>query len=106
MKRPTPVFCATIALFATAPAMAQTDQPVSKENTAKRGAAAYWTAERFKAAKPLPLPAAKVGEVKQEAAPPQPTGKPESSDAQAPSVQSKPHELRLYQHEKNSELGG
>lgn len=109
MKHPTPVFCATvqaIALLAAAPAMAQTDQPVSKENTAKRGAAEYWTAERFKAAKPLPLPAAKAGEVKQELAPPQPTGKPESSDAQAPSVQAKPRELRLYKHEKNSALGG
>ena len=43
MKHPTPVFCATlqaIALLAAFPAMAQTDQPVSKENTeVKRSAA-------------------------------------------------------------------
>ncbi|WP_229432591.1 MULTISPECIES: trypsin-like serine peptidase [Massilia] len=109
MKHPTPVLCATvqaIALLAAAPAMAQTDQPVSKENPDARRAAEYWTADRFKAAKPLPLPTPKAGEVKQESAPPQPASKPESSDAQAPSIKSAPREQRLYDAQRKGLLDG
>lgn len=109
MKHPTPVFCATvqaIALLAAAPAMAQTDQPVSKENPDAKRAAEYWTPERFKAAKPLPMPAAKAGEVKQEASPAQPAAKPESSDAQAPSIKGEPKEQKLYDAEQKSLLNG
>ncbi|HEY0488230.1 MAG TPA: hypothetical protein VGD30_01835 [Telluria sp.] len=107
MKHPTPAFCAAlqaIALLAAAPAMAQADKPVSKENTDARSVAEYWTADRFKAAKPLPLPTAKAGQPKREPAPARPAGKPESSDAQPPSLQVAPREQRLYQPEQNSYL--
>lgn len=109
MKHPTPVLCATvqaIALLAAAPATAQTDQPVSKENPDARRAAEYWTPDRFKAAKPLPLPAPKAGEATQETAPPQPASKPESSDPQAPSVKSAPREQRLYDAGRKGLLDG
>lgn len=109
MKHPIPVLCATvqaIALLAAAPALAQTDQAVSKENPDARRAAEYWTPERFKAAKPLPLPAAKAGEVKQEVAPPQPAAKPASSDAQVPSIKAGLREQKLYDGAEKSLLDG
>lgn len=109
MKHPIPVLCATvqaIAVLAAAPVLAQTDQAVSKENPDARRASEYWTPERFKAAKPLPLPAAKAGEVKQEVAPPHPAAKPASSDAQAPSIKARPREQKLYDGDEKSLLDG
>ena len=109
MKHPIPAFCATlqaIALHAAAPAMAQADKPVSKENTDAKGVAEYWTADRFKAARPLPLPTVKPGQPKHEAPPAQPAAKPESSDAHPPSLLVKPREQRLYKPEQHSYLDG
>ena len=109
MKHPIPVLCATvqaIALLAAAPALAQTDQPVSKENSDAKSVVEYWTPERFKAAKPLPLPAAKAGQDKKSAPPAQPTAKPESSDAQEPTIDVDPGEQQLYEVEQKSLLNG
>lgn len=109
MKHPTPAFCATlqvIAMLAGGPALAQADKPVSKENTDAKSVAPYWTADRFKAARPLPLPTARPGQPRQEVAPAQPAQKSEGSDAQPPSLKAKPREQRLYKPAQNSYLDG
>lgn len=60
MKQVTPIFSAiacAAALLAAAPALGQTDQPVSKVNPdTDQNVSRYWTAERVKAAVPLSLP--------------------------------------------------
>ena len=110
MKHPIPVLCATvqaIALLSAAPAMAQTDhQPVSKENSDARSVVEYWTPERFKAAKPLPLPTAKPGQSKRSVPPAQPSAKPEGSDGQGPTEDVDPGDQQLYDAEQKSLLNG
>lgn len=87
-------------LFASLPATAidpDTDQPVSKENTDRSASAAqYWTAERFKAAKPLPLPSVRPDAVRDEALPAAPQVPPASSDAGAPSERAKVAPQQLH----------
>jgi V8-like Glu-specific endopeptidase len=72
---------------AAIPAQAQDQdqrEPVVRINPAAQWfASAYWTAERFKAAKPLPLPLATPG-TRREVQPAAPTGQPAASDGQLP----------------------
>lgn len=86
-------------LLGAAPACLAQPQsgPVSLTNPDPTGksVSAYWTAERFKAAKPLPLPQA-VARAKPDAPESAPAGKVEGSDAQAPSLQFKASGVRLY----------
>lgn len=69
-------------MIAAAPAQAQ-NAPVARTNPQPTAASSYWTAERFKAARPLPLPLATPG-ARHEMAPPAAAGRPASQDGQAP----------------------
>jgi len=87
----------TAFLLAASPSIAADRyQPVSKENTEMQTMASpYWTPERFKAAKPLPLPIAPnfVGP----AAPAAMTREtPQSSNGQPPMVQVKTNAEQLF----------
>lgn len=88
-------------LLAVFPALAvDRYQPVSKENTeVQTNASKYWTAERFKAAKPMPIPAARPDTVREETMLATPRAKPQSRDGQAPAMQIRSAPERLYMPE-------
>lgn len=89
--------CLIVSLPATAAIPSDGDQAVSKENTERTATAAqYWTPERFKAAKPLPLPAVSPDAVHEEALPALPAGKPESSEGRPPSSRVKVAPKQLH----------
>ncbi|WP_426109804.1 hypothetical protein [Massilia sp. PWRC2] len=70
--------------------------PVSKANTMSQLLPnTYWTAARFKAAKPLALPLAAPGQRHQSLAPPS-TAKPQSSDAGLPTLELNAPAQTLY----------
>jgi V8-like Glu-specific endopeptidase len=72
-------------------------EPVTLENTdGAAKAAQYWTAERFRTAKPLPLPAVRPEAVRIETPRAVAPGQPESSDARPPSVREKVAPKQLY----------
>jgi V8-like Glu-specific endopeptidase len=73
----------------------QDDNMVVLTNPDAKAVAAYWTPERFKAARPLPLPQASSSAVQPQEAP-RLEGQVESSDARAPSVRAAPPEKRLF----------
>jgi V8-like Glu-specific endopeptidase len=72
-------------MIAGAPALAQSEL-VSKTNNEAATAVSesYWTAERFKAAKPFPIPQAAQGAVRELRPSAQPEGKPASSEGRPP----------------------
>jgi V8-like Glu-specific endopeptidase len=76
-----------LLMIAACPAHAQ-DDVVGKTNpdVMKSGAEGYWTPERFRQAKPFPMPRAAAG-TQREPAPSQPAGKAESSEGHPPSEQ-------------------
>jgi V8-like Glu-specific endopeptidase len=84
----------SLSLFATA-SHAQ-DKAVMITNPDAKAASAYWTPERFKAAKPLPLPQA----AQRATAPEEPSGavegKVESGEPHAPALQMRAPAQRLY----------
>ncbi|HEY0062098.1 MAG TPA: hypothetical protein VGC21_08250 [Telluria sp.] len=104
MKHPLPALslgfgaaCLLVALPAMAATAQDADKPVTVQNTdTKANANDYWTPERFKAAKPLPLPAVRPDAVREENLKAAPTGKPESSEGKPPSMNTKMAPERLY----------
>jgi V8-like Glu-specific endopeptidase len=104
MKHPLPALsaglgaaCLFVALPATAALPSDTDKPVSVTNSDVRAnAAEYWTPERFKAAKPLPLPAARLDNVREEQSHALPPPKSESSEAKAPAASPRIAPEHLY----------
>ena len=73
----------------------QDDNMVILTNPDAKAAMSYWTPERFKAARPLPLPQASVNGVQPLEAP-RAGVQPESSDARAPAVSARLTEKRLF----------
>lgn len=89
--------CLLLCLPSTAAPQADTGQFVSKENTDRTASAAqYWTPERFKAAKPFPLPSVSPDAVREEAQSAAPPAKPDSSDGRPPASRAKVAPQRLY----------
>ncbi len=89
--------CLLVCVPAKAASPADGDHPVSMENTERAASAAqYWTPERFKAAKPLPLPSVSPDAVRAEALPAAPPSAPESSDGRPPSSRVKVAPKQLY----------
>lgn len=89
-------------LLFSAPASQAQDNKDNKDNNAvtltnpdAKAAAAYWTPERFKAARPLPLPQASSNAT-QPLETPRLDGQVESSEARAPVVRSLPPAKRLF----------
>ena len=81
------VACLITALPVTAKNQSEAHQPVGLENTEiPTNASPFWTAERFKAAKPLPFPAMHPGAAREEPARAAPQGSQQSSDARPPST--------------------
>ncbi|MDC8758689.1 trypsin-like serine peptidase [Janthinobacterium fluminis] len=88
----------TLFVLATSTAYAQ-HGPVSKVNAevATNGSAPYWTAERLKAAKPLPLPQARAGaHVPDPAAALAQPASQAGADGQPPSLQGAPAPQQLF----------
>ncbi len=87
-----------VVLPATAQLLPDAGKPVSLENTAANANATqqYWTAERFRAAKPLPLPTAHAGTVREDTMRLAPPAKVESSDARPPAPQAELAPLQLH----------
>ncbi|MFL6676323.1 MAG: hypothetical protein ACJ8LG_23920 [Massilia sp.] len=85
---------------------AQTE-PVSKVNDAPAAAATYWTAERFKAAKPLPLPRAAAGTAPraQEPDAARTGAAPQASDARPPAARPEVRERQLFKPDSKSGAG-
>lgn len=72
-----------LTMIVAAPAQAQS-APVVRINPAPAASlSTYWTAERFKAARPLPMPLAAPGS-RRDMAPAAPAGPPASQESQAP----------------------
>jgi V8-like Glu-specific endopeptidase len=89
--------CLLVCVPAKAATPADGAPPVSLENTERAASAAqYWTPERFKAAKPLPLPSVSPDAVREEALPAAPPPAPESSDGRAPPSRVKVTPKQLY----------
>jgi hypothetical protein len=93
--------CLPLVLAALPAAHAQTadvsgDRP---DPGANRGAPpGYWTPERFRSAKPLPMPVVKpdTPTQREDARATQPSAPPEGSDAQAPAKEPMPMIEQLY----------
>lgn len=97
-----------VCLLAVFPATAQipsgAEQAVSLENTDVRATASqYWTAERFKAAKPLPFPAVRPDAAREESLRATTPEKSESSDGQPPSTRIKVAPQRLHTPEPSEQ---
>ncbi|MEJ7805948.1 MAG: hypothetical protein WKG03_08525, partial [Telluria sp.] len=91
------VACLMAAAPVTARIQVQSDQSIAMENTEVQAhAAAYWTAERFKAAKPLPLPIVRADEVREEASRAAAASSVESNDAQPPASNTRIAPQRLH----------
>jgi hypothetical protein len=93
--------CVRLLLAAVPVAHAQNDvvTKVTPDVAPNKGAVSgYWTPERFKAAKPLPLPVVKPGTEIQakDSRGTKPCGQPTSSDAQAPSEDLTPPGEQLF----------
>jgi V8-like Glu-specific endopeptidase len=73
----------------------QDNNIVTLTNPDAQAVAAYWTPERFKAARPLPLPKASSS-VSQQQERPRLDGQVESSEGRAPSVRTLPPEKHLF----------
>lgn len=84
----------TLLMAGAAPSHAQ-DNPVTVVNTNAKAATAYWTPERFKAARPLPMPQATPNAP---AAPATPgaDAKVESSNAHGPDTRLRPTPQTLF----------
>jgi V8-like Glu-specific endopeptidase len=96
--------CALLYM-ATSVSHAQT-APVSKTNDESIAAtAAYWTPERFKAAKPLPLPRVAPGAIPRPDEQAAPTGKPQSSNASPPTARMAQQERPLFKPDPKATLG-
>jgi V8-like Glu-specific endopeptidase len=108
MRHALKVFLSLYALLLLAlPSQAQTEHLMLTNPDTTGRVATYWTAERLKAAKPMPMPQAVPGAVPkaEEAAPMQ--GKSEGRDGQAPAQQfrSKPQQLYTPETRTNSDAG-
>jgi V8-like Glu-specific endopeptidase len=84
-----------LLMVAAWPAYAQSDVVGKTNPDVKAGAEGYWTPERFRAAKPFPIPQAAPG-TQREVAPPRPAGKAESREGQPPSEQFTAPGEQLY----------
>lgn len=94
-----------ILLIGASPAYAQ-DDVVGKSNTEmKASTEIYWTPERFRDAKPLPMPRASEATVR-EAEALKPPGKPQSSEARPPLEPAQPGEEQLYAPDPKPRLQG
>lgn len=94
-----------ILLIGASPAYAQ-DDVVGKSNTEmKASTEIYWTPERFRDAKPLPMPRASQATVR-EAEALKPPGKPQSSEARPPLEPAQPGEEQLYAPDPKPRLQG
>jgi V8-like Glu-specific endopeptidase len=86
---------AAILLMASGPAFAQSDVVGKSNIELMPDAQGYWTAERFKEAKPYPMPraiqAAQPGVDAEKV-----LGKPQSSQARPPAEPTQPGDLQLY----------
>lgn len=87
---------ALAVLMAGAPLAHAQDNMVSITNNDAKAAAAYWTPERFKAAKPLPMPHAAPGATLREEPAGAPAGKVEASDGRAPAENLRASPQRLF----------
>lgn len=111
MKPSLPTMSASLvaaSLLVALPAMAQipsgAEQAVSLENTNSQATASqYWTAARFKAAKPLPFPAVRPDAARDETLRATPPGRPESSDGQPPSSRVRAAPQRLHTPERSGQ---
>ncbi|GAB3400923.1 hypothetical protein NX774_01860 [Massilia agilis] len=83
-------------LMAGAPLAHAQDNMVSITNNDARAAAAYWTPERFKAAKPMPMPHAAPNATVREEPAGAPAGKVEASDGRAPAENLRASPQRLF----------
>lgn len=88
-----------LLLFSAPASYAQDLKPdnnmVTLSNPDTKMATSYWTPERFKAARPLPLPQATAGAVQLQE-PAQAAEPSIGSDARAPSLRTRPSERRLF----------
>jgi len=73
----------------------QDDNMVILTNPDAKAAVTYWTPERFKAARPLPIPQASPSAA-QPQEPSRAAAEVESSDGRAPAVRTRPSEKRLF----------
>jgi V8-like Glu-specific endopeptidase len=89
---------ACLLLLLAAPACQAQADPVSKTNPdlAGKAASTYWTPERFRAAKPLPMPSVMPGAVKTEEEAGVRGDKPQYRDGAAPSQNYRPGGKRLF----------
>jgi V8-like Glu-specific endopeptidase len=101
--------CALLLLAAAPVANAQSGV-VTKVNPAlgtKAAGPSYWTPERFKAAKPMPMPQLKAGSDIQKQAPSAPSsGQPASSDGQAPAQELMPAGQQLFAPSADTRMMG
>lgn len=90
-------FGTVLLLAASQSAAADRYQPVSKENTELQTmTSAYWTPDRFRAAKPLPLPIAQADAVRPLAQPVATREAAQGRDGQPPSTQVKHDAEQLF----------
>jgi V8-like Glu-specific endopeptidase len=85
-----------LSLLAAAPSQAAEDHVVIvNSNADAKAAAAYWTPERFRAAKPLPMPQVAPGSTNREEASTESNEKSQVSEGKAPTAQLRitPHKL-------------
>jgi V8-like Glu-specific endopeptidase len=87
---------AAILLTASGPAFAQSDVVGKSNLELQSDAQAYWTAERFKEAKPYPMPQASERAQQPGIEVEKVQGKPQSSQAKPPAEPAQPGDLQLY----------
>jgi V8-like Glu-specific endopeptidase len=85
----------SLLLCAAAPSYAQ-DNMVILTNPDAKAASAYWTPERFKAAKPLPMPQAAPGATVREEPFSANEAKVDTSEPRAPTLTARPRAQRLF----------
>lgn len=95
----------TLSLFGAAAGQAQ-EKPIMVTNPDAKAAAAFWTPERFKSAKPLPMPHADPATTMREEPAAAPAGKAESSDGHAPAQFTRPPAKRLFTPEPGKGTNG
>lgn len=88
----------SLLLFVAPPLYAQNNDPVTMTNPdpSGRAASSFWTEERFKAARPLPMPSIAPGQVPKPEEPSAAPGKPEGSEGQPPSLKYRGPGERLF----------
>jgi hypothetical protein len=98
--------CLIVMLPATANPKVDRRQPVTLENTGSQAnAGEYWTAERFKAAKPLPIPSVHPDAMREEVSREAPPVKSQGSNAQPPTSPVKVGPTKLGVHPGQATVG-